>query len=209
MMTNKILITWITSWIWEYISLKLSNENQVIWTGRKEKPNIKNIDYVKWDIRDIAFINDLCNKIDPIDYLVINAWVWYFDKFENISIEQNKEIIETNLLSPILLINILLSSNKINKWIIFIGSLAWKKSMKFWASYSASKFWLRGFAMQLKNELKWIKTHIINPKIVNTNFHKNSKIEIHWKYEETSLDKIYKTIDNIIKWEEKMFEIDL
>lgn len=206
---TSLLITWITSWIWLYISEKLSENNKIIWIWRKELLGQENIDYVKWDIRDLKFLTDISNKIESIDYLVINAWVWYFDKFENISIEENKEIIETNLLSPILLINILLSANKINKWIIFIWSVVWKKSMKYWASYAASKFWLRGFAMQLKNELKWIKTHIINPKIVNTNFHKNSKVDIHWKYQETSLESIYEVIDNIITWKEKMFEIDL
>jgi len=207
-MTN-ILITWISSWIWKYISKELSKENTIIWTWRKEIEKIENINYLKWDIWDIDFIKKLNNSINKIDYVIINAWVWYFDNFENISLEENKEIIETNLLSPILLINLLLKDKKINKWIIFIWSIVWKKSMKYWASYAASKFWLRGFAMQLKNELKWIKTHIINPKIVNTNFHKNSKIEIHWKYQETSLDSIYQVINNIITWKEKTFEIDL
>lgn len=81
--------------------------------------------------------------------------------------------------------------------------------MKLWASYAASKFGLRGFAMQLKNELTKLQTHLINPKIVATNFHKNSKIEIHGKYTETSLESIYKAVEDIISEKEKRFEIDL
>jgi short-subunit dehydrogenase len=98
---------------------------------------------------------------------------------------------------------------KIKKWIIFIWSISSKKSWSLWASYAASKFWLRWFAMQLKNEVKWIKISIINPKIVKTNFHKNSKIEIVWKYKETSLDEILKVVKKIFSSEEKRFEIDL
>jgi short-subunit dehydrogenase len=72
----------------------------------------------------------------------------------------------------------LLKNNKIQKGIVCIGSICGKKSFKFGASYGASKFGIRGFAMQLKNELSSISVHLINPKIVDTNFHKNSKIEI-------------------------------
>ena len=62
--------------------------------------------------------------------------------------------------------------------------------------------------MNLKNEIKQ-NIHIINPKVVKTNFHKNSKIEIQWKFEETNLEDILQVINEIIQWKEKRFEIDL
>lgn len=204
----KILITWTTSWIWNYLALNLAKENSIIWVWRSEN-NIENIDFLQWDLKDLDFLQKIEKSIEKIDYLILNAWIWYFDNFKNISLEENREILETNLISPILLVNLLLNKEKIRKWIIFIWSIAGKKSAKNWASYAASKFWLRGFAMQLKNELKWIKLHIINPKIVLTNFHKNSKIEIVWKYEETKLEDILETIKNILYWIETRFEIDL
>lgn len=203
-----ILITGTTSWIWNYLASNLKNDNKIIWVGRSEN-NIENIDFISWDLKDLSFLAKIEKSISEIDYLVLNAGIGYFDNFKNISIEQNKEILETNLISPILLTNLLLNSAKIKSGIIFIWSIAGKKSAKNWASYAASKFWLRGFAMQLKNEIKWIKIHIINPKIVNTNFHKNSKIEIVWKYEETKIDDIYSSIFEIINWNETRFEIDL
>lgn len=205
-MLGKILITWTNSGIWNYLANNLKSNFEIIWVWRSEN-NTPNISFFKWDIKDEAFLKDIADNISEIDFLIINAWVWYFDLFHKITIDEDKEIIETNLISPIILTKLLLP--KIKKWIIFIWSISSKKSWSLWASYAASKFWLRWFAMQLKNEVKSIKISIINPKIVKTNFHKNSKIEIVWKYKETSLDEILKVIKDIISWEEKRFEIDL
>lgn len=207
-MYMKILITWTTSWIWNYVALNLKSNHKIIWIGRS-KNNIGWIDFFRWDIRNEVFLNDIVKNTWEVDFLIINSWVWYFDSFENIDIREHREIIETNLLSPILLSNLLLKDKKIKKWIVFIWSVAWKKSMKNWASYSASKFWLRGFAMQLKNEYTKLKIHIINPSIVKTNFHRDSKIEIIWKYRENTIEEVYDLINNIINWFETRFEIDL
>lgn len=203
---GKILITWTTSWIWNFLANNLKDIFEIIWVWRSDN-KIESISFFKWDLKDGIFLNEISKNIQEIDYLIINAWVWYFDAFQNISIDEDKETIETNLISPIVLTKLLLP--KIKKWIIFIWSISSKKSWSFWASYAASKFWLRWFAMQLKNEIKWIKISIINPKIVKTNFHKNSKIEIVWKYKETSLEEILKVVKEIINWGEKRFEIDL
>ncbi len=226
-MSNKILITWTNSWIWNYLATNLVNENKIIWVWRWEN-NIIWIDYIKWDLKDIKTIESISNFSDSYDYVVINAGIWYFDKFENISIEKHKETIETNLTSPILLLQLLLQEKKIKKWIIFMGSIAGKKSMSRWSSYAASKFWLRWFAMQLKNELKWIKVHIINPSIVEKNYEwkitnyelvnissKNNWItlknnfEYFWNYKKTTLDDILEVVNNLINWNENRFEIDL
>ncbi|MDD3646711.1 MAG: SDR family NAD(P)-dependent oxidoreductase [Candidatus Gracilibacteria bacterium] len=206
---QNILITGITSGIGHHLAINLSNENHITGVGRREKPDIQNINYIKGNIRDLKTLHEIEKSKESYDFVIINAGVGYFDEFKNINLDQNKEIIETNLLSPILLTNILICENKIKKGIIFIGSVVGKKSMKFGASYGASKFGLRGFAMQLKNELTKLSIHIINPKIVKTEFHKNSKIEVHGKYKETSLDDILQTIVDIISQKEKRFEIDL
>lgn len=203
---NNIVITWTSSWIWKSLWEFLKNENNIIWVSRSEN-NIIWIEYIKWDLNNLEFIEELSKKIEKIDYLILNAWVGYFDNFEKISLKEHLLTINLNLTSNIALVYSLL--NKIKKWIIFIWSLSWKKSQKYWSVYSASKFWIRWFAMNLKNELSWIKIHIINPKIVKTNFHNNSKIEIIWKYSETSLQEINSCVNDIINWKEKKFEIDL
>jgi len=203
---KKILITWTSSWIWNYLSENLKNEFEIIWISRS-KNNVSWITHFSWDINDEDFLKNVYKNVNYVNYLILNAWVWYFDKFENISLEKHKEIISTNLLSPILSTSIFLDKTK--SWIIFIWSISSKKSSKFWASYSASKFWLRWFAMNLKNEFPNKKIHIINPKVIPTNFHRNSKIEIVWKFKETKIEDILKTVKDIINWNEKRFEIDL
>lgn len=203
---KKILITWTSSWIWNFLAENLKNEFKIIWISRSKNKVIW-INHFSWDINDEKFLNEIYNKIDKIDYLILNAWIGYFDKFENISIKEHKEILNTNLISPIIFTSLFL--NKIKSGIIFIWSVSSKKSSKFWASYSASKFGIRWFAMNLKNELSNLKVHLINPKIVTTNFHKHSKIEIVWKYEETKIEDILKVIKEIIDGKEKRFEIDL
>lgn len=199
-----ILITGTSSWIWKYLAQNLSEEHTLYWISRNK--SWLDIKEFLWDINNEDFLQETVKKIQEIDYLILNAWVWYFDNFEKISVNDHKKILNTNLLSPIILTHLFL--DKIKSWIIFIWSISSKKSGKFWASYSASKFWLRGFAMNLKNELK-LDIHIINPKVVKTNFHKNSKIEIQWKYDETKIEDILEIVTNIIKKTEKRFEIDL
>lgn len=203
---TKLLITGTTSWIWNFLAENLKYDYCITGAGRS-KNNIRSIKYFLWDLKDEVFLKSIAENVEEIDYLIINAWVWYFDLFSNISIDNHKEIIDINLTSPIILTSLLLE--KIKCGIIFIGSISSKKSWKFWASYSASKFWLRGFAMNLKNELTQKSVHFINPKVVKTNFHKNSKIEISGKYEETNIEEILQTIKNILEKKETRFEIDL
>lgn len=201
---KNIFITGTSSWIWKFVAQNMQ-EIHTIYGISRNSSNLKIQEFL-WDMNDQTFLSEIYKKVPEIDWLILNAWVWYFDTFKNISLEEHKEIIQTNLLSPIIFTSIFL--DKIKSWIIFIWSISSKKSGKYGASYSASKFWLRGFAMNLKNEIKQ-NIHIINPKVVKTNFHKNSKIEIQWKFEQTNLEDILQVINEIIQWKEKRFEIDL
>lgn len=230
----EILITWTSSWIWKeilnkyinnqkysfysiskssletknYLKIENSLDREVylkIENSLKEKNN--KLTHFTWNINDDEFIDKIVWNIEKIDFLILNAGIWYFDNFLDISLENHIDIINTNLLANIKLVYKLLK--KVKTWIIFIWSVSSKKSWKYGASYSASKFGLRWFALNLKNEFPKIKIHLINPKIVKTNFHKNSKVEILGKYEETNISEILETIENIFIWEEKRFEIDL
>ncbi len=201
---KNIFITGTSSGIWKFVAQNMQ-EIHTLYGISRHSSNLEIQEFL-WNMNDETFLSEIYKKVSEIDWLILNAWVWYFDTFKNISWEEHKEIIQTNLLSPIIFTSIFL--DKIKSWIIFIWSISSKKSGKYGASYSASKFWLRGFAMNLKNEIKQ-NIHIINPKVVKTNFHKNSKIEIQWKFEETNIEEILHIINEIIEWKEKRFEIDL
>jgi uncharacterized protein len=201
---NTLFITGTSSGIWKFLAENLAIDNHIY--GASRKKSWLGITEFLWDLNDETFLQKIVWDIPKIDYLILNAGIGYFDTFQNIEIENHKEIIQTNLLSPMILTHLFL--DKITSWIIFIWSVSSKKSGKYWASYSASKFWLRWFAMNLKNELK-LNIHIINPKVVATDFHKNSKIEIQWKFSETKIEDIFDIVKKIINKTEKRFEIDL
>ena len=195
---KNILLTWNARWIWKYLEDNLKNDYSIFgfsksnWYDLSIKDTFNKIKENLWNIK--------------LDYLILNAWVGEFWKFEENSLEKYENIINTNLLWNIRLLKIL--ENNINKdtKIIFIWSIISKKFMKDAAVYQASKFWLRWLAGWLKSE--WKKVYILNPKIVKTWFH-DWKIKLDKRFTETKLDDILKTIKNIFSWEENRFEIDL
>ncbi len=192
-----IFLTWDSSGIWNFVFEKMSDKYNVFWVSRTGQ--------YKYDLSKKEEIEKLANhlKDTEFDVLILNAWMWYFWDFRQGSIENYEKIINLNLFANIMLLQKLNYIPKVK--IIFIWSIISKKFMKWATVYQASKFGLRWFAWWLKQE--WYKVHIINPKIVDTNFHPyNLSLS---KFPETKIEDIYQVIENIISWEEKRFEIDL
>lgn len=212
-MKKNILITWVSKWLWKYLSENLTFDNNIYgisrsksWLDLTEEFNI--------DLTNTQLINNFVKYCEQenikFDCLILNAWVWFFWNLVEGSIEEYQSIINTNLTSNIILLNkIIHYINK--KWkIIFIWSIISKKFMKGASVYQASKFGLRWLAWWLKNELKWIWVHIINPRIIETGFHDKALIELNYKEKDiTKKEDIYEVIKNIINWKENRFEIDL
>jgi len=191
-----IFLTGDSSWIWKSIFEKFKNNYNIFWVSRKGQYSFdltKDIEKIKDKFANTFF-----------DVIILNAGKWFFWNFEEGNIEDYEEIINLNLLANIKLLKILNYDKKKTK-IIFIWSIISKKFMKQASVYQASKFGLRGFAGGLKNE--WYKVFFINPKIVNTNFHP-SYLDLS-KFPQTKIEDILTTIENIILWKEKRFEIDL
>lgn len=193
-----IFITWTSRWIWKFLREKLSNHNIFEISWRKYCDLAKKQDIEK-------FVKSLPESI-KFDILILNAGLGVFWNFEDNSLEDYEQVINVNLLANIRLLKLLENHIYKKTKIIFIGSIIWKKFMKWAAVYQASKFWLRWLAGWLKTE--WKKVFIINPKIVDTDFHKD-KVCINPKWEKTSLESIYEVVNNIILWKENRFEIDL
>ena len=195
---KKILITWESKWIWKFLKDNLLKNYQIFWFSRSnwfdltKKETFKKIKEVIWS--------------EKLNFLILNAWVGEFGKFEEIDLEKLENIINLNLLANIRLLKYLQDNITKETKIIFIWSIISKKFMKEASVYQASKFWLRWLAWWLKQE--WKKVFLINPKIVDTDFHKG-KIELDRKLPETKLEDILEVINNIILGKEKRFEIDL
>lgn len=212
-MKKNILITWTSKWIWNYIAWNLKNDFNIFGISRtKSELDLYreiNIDLTKFELFDNLVKNFEQTEI-KFDAIILNAWIWYFGKFSSWTDEQYLNIINLNLTSNILLLKKLEKFLIPKAKIIFIWSVIGKKFMKYGAVYQASKFGLRWFAWALKNELKWIWVHIINPKIVDTTFHDEAKIELNfWENKYTSKDEILACINEILNWNDKRFEIDL
>ncbi len=212
-MKKNILITGTSKGIWNFLTRELVDENNIFCISRS-KTDIDWIVDFNFDLNNFENFSQINNYFEEknikLDWIILNAGVWYFWKFEEWDIQEYKNIINLNLTSNIILLKKLQKFLNKKSKIIFMGSIISKKFMKYWAVYQASKFWLRWFAWALKNELSWVSVHIINPKIVETDFHNNSKITLNFdnsKY--TSIDSILLTVKNIFYWNEKKFEIDL
>jgi short-subunit dehydrogenase len=212
-MKKNILITWGSKWIGNFLIKNLKEENNILWISRWEIDE-KWVEEFNIDLTKTELINNFVKKCDQndkqFDCLIINAGIWYFGKYEDGSDEEYKNIINLNLLSPILFIKALKKHIAKDAKIIFIWSIIGKKFLRYGAVYQASKFWLRWFAWALKNEMKWRKIHIINPRIVDTTFHDEANINIeYYNTQYTSLESILDTVNDILEWRERKFEIDL
>lgn len=212
-MKKNILITGTSKWIWNYLAWNLKNDFNIFCISRT-KCDLEWVCEFNIDLTNFEVFDNLCKKFEQenvrFDWLILNAWAWFFGKFWDASEKEYLDIINLNLTSNIILLKKLEKYLNKKSKIIFIWSIISKKFMKYWAVYQASKFGLRWFAWALKNELSWIWVHIINPKIVDTTFHDKSKITLNFdnsKY--TSKDSILKTVKDIFSWNEKKFEIDL
>lgn len=198
-----ILITWTNSGIWKALK-------EILWLNhtifKVSKSEAKENNYFRCDLTKKKEIESLDFWNTIFDVLVFNAGVSYYWEFFSKEIANYEEIIKLNLLSPIRLLKKLEHNIKKDTKFIFIWSIASKKFMKHGSVYLASKFGLRWFAWWLKEE--WKKVYIINPKIVDTAFHKG-KIDLPENIESIGVEKIALVVEKIIDWEEKRFEIDL
>ena len=194
-----IFITWTSKWIGKFLKDNLQKENifDISWKSECDISDFDNLEkFLKQKIS-----NDL-----QLDVLILNAGFGLFGKFEEFSFLEYEKLINTNLLANIAILKFLEKNIHSKTKIIFIGSIISKKFMKYASVYQASKFWLRWLAGWLKSE--WKKAYIINPKIVDTSFHKD-KVCINPAWEKTSLESILEVVKNILFWKEKRFEIDL
>lgn len=198
-----ILITWTNSWIWKALKEALQIDYTVF---KISKSGSVDDNFMKCDLTKKKEIENLDFWKTIFDVVIFNAWVWYYGEFFTEKLDNYEEIIKLNLLSPIrLLKKIEHNLNKDTK-LIFMWSIASKKFMKNWSVYLASKFGLRWFAWGLKEE--WKKVYIINPKIVDTDFHKG-KVSLPENVESIKVEDMARVVEKIIDWDENRFEIDL
>jgi NAD(P)-dependent dehydrogenase (short-subunit alcohol dehydrogenase family) len=179
---SNILITGASSGIGKSCSLELDvNGNKLNLCGRTMdklthlKVNIKNAETEIYcgNINDDGYLTQLTDSIEPLDGIVLSSGIVKTLPVKNLTRASLSETFETNTISPIVLVSMLLKKKKIKKngAIIFISSIGGPRiGDKGNGAYAASKSALTGFTKVLAVELSKfkIRANCILPGMVNT-----------------------------------------
>lgn len=144
--------------------------------------NLDNI--LQLDVTDDTSITNTISKIKnkhgKIDILVNNAGYGLFGSFEDASIEQFKQQMETDFFGAVRLMKEIIPIMKENKSgkIINVSSVAGLTGFPIMTSYISSKFALEGLTESLRYELKkfGIQLTLIEPGAVKTKFFENKLV---------------------------------
>lgn len=121
-----------------------------------------------------AELRSLVAEHRDIDGLVLNAGAGQFGALEQFSAGRIRELVELNLISPMLLAREFVPRFKHRGYgdLVFIGSESALRAGRRGAVYSATKFGIRGFAQSLREECasSGVRVGIINPGMVKTSF---------------------------------------
>jgi len=128
----------------------------------------------------VSAIKKIVNESNRIDVLVNNAGYGQFGCLEDISVDEFREQFETNLFSIVRIIQevVPIMRKQGSGIIVNISSLAGRMGLPGSPAYISSKFALEGLTECLRYELGMfgIKTTLIEPGVVKTDFFKSMKI---------------------------------
>ncbi len=131
------------------------------------------IDLTDFD-RTVSLLKRILADHEEVNVLVSNAGFGKFQSLENFSIKQIQSFLDLNLLSHILVCQILVRyfKKQMGGDIIIMGSESGVLGKKKSTLYSAAKFGLRGFSQALRDEVgsSDIRVCLINPGMVRSPF---------------------------------------
>ena len=150
----------------------------VIITSRRHEPELltESVMYVKADLRSFnewqRLVRDVHQKFHQIDILINCVGMLIPGSFESLSEHEIECVTRTNILSIMYGAKAVLPLMRKQKYghIINIGSLGGMIPMPYEATYSATKFAVRGFSLSLSKELQGtgINVSLISPGPVRT-----------------------------------------
>lgn len=150
---------------------------------------------------DVRSFEDLQKAVDKtvatfgkIDFVLANAGVGKFAPVDELSIDQWKDTIDTNLSGPFYTLKATLEQLRANEGYFFvISSLAGTNFFKGGAAYNASKFGVTGFTQAAMLDMRaWgIKSTVIMPGSVATYFNDNTPDKSDaWKIQKEDIGKL-------------------
>lgn len=189
--TPRILLTGATSGIGLALARKLWNSSYKVAITVREKSRHKissepfkendRFTIVDIDINSSTdrerIITHLSKKWDGIDVLINNAAISYRSTIEHATHENDLHQLQTNFLSPLELIRLVLPHMRHQQWgrIINLSSVGGMMAMPTMGLYSASKFALEGASEALWYELKpWnVSVTLVQPGFINSESFRN------------------------------------
>jgi short-subunit dehydrogenase len=162
-MNKKVLLTGFSSGMGKCIGEILERNNFDIIRLKSRFEDIKSLEI---EVKNLLKDND-------IDILINCAGIGKFTPHESLNISNIQDVININLVAPIVLSNLLLRSLKKTKGhIINITSIEATRHSKFSALYTATKSGLRDFGLCLFEEVRsaGVKVTSLNPDITKTHF---------------------------------------
>jgi short-subunit dehydrogenase len=136
--------------------------------------------HITLDLTDTNRLTDTIPTIirehGPLTLLVNNAGVGHFAPHEELSVRQIEELVQLNLLAPLILTRGFLRSLKETRGtIVSIGSFSAHEASSFGAAYAATKAGLEHFQRSLFDEVRksGVKVTTITPDITRTPFYDN------------------------------------
>lgn len=140
------------------------------------------------DVRDAeaqkAVVAETLKKFGSLDVLVANAGIGHFAPVDQLTLEQWRETIDTNLSGVFYSIHAALDALKESKGYVFtISSLAGTNFFASGSAYNASKFGLTGFTQAVMMDLRrfGIRVSTIMPGSVATDFSGKPQADEGWK----------------------------
>jgi len=139
-------------------------------------------------------VQKVIEHFGQLDVVIANAGVGHFASIENITAEQWKETIDTNLTGVFNSVKASIDALKKTKgYIITIASLAGTNFFKDGAAYNASKFGLVGFSQAIMLDLRQygIKVTTIMPGSVASHFNDHTPSDADaWKIQPEDIGEI-------------------
>ena len=212
-MKKVVFITGASSGIGEAIATKLSNIGYVVY-GTSRHPQSEsnyNFQFLELDVRDEESIQRsvdfVLEKEGRIDILINNAGLGMIGALEDTTIEESKEIFNTNVFGLHSMCNAVLPfmRNQKSGLIINTSSIAGVVGLPYRGVYNATKHAIEGFSEALSMELRPfnITVIILEPGDFRTNINTNRKIakkaldpsSVYYKSFHRTLDQVYEEIE--------------
>ena len=139
-------------------------------------------------------VKTVTDHFGKLDVLIANAGVGHFASIENLTTEQWKETLDTNLTGVFNSVKASIDALKKTKgYIITIASLAGTNFFKDGSAYNASKFGLVGFSQAIMLDLRQygIKVTTIMPGSVASHFNDHSPTDADaWKIQPEDIGEL-------------------